>query len=154
MRVCQQCGQPTKNPKFCSRSCSAIHNNHTTPKRSRKRRCAGVGCTTLILQDRKHCAECTPKRKWGTDVRTLGDVTGSARYQVHAQVRTHARGVMRRSGQAPRCRVCGYSAHVEVSHIRAISTFPSTALISEVNGLDNLEYLCPNHHWEHENGLL
>jgi len=35
---------------------------------------------------------------------------------------------------------------VEVCHVREISSFPETALMGEVNSLDNLKYLCPNHH--------
>lgn len=33
---CLWCGKETKNPKFCSRSCSASYNNHHNPKRIKK----------------------------------------------------------------------------------------------------------------------
>lgn len=35
---------------------------------------------------------------------------------------------------------------MEVCHTKAISSFPPETKIREVNRLDNLVYLCPNHH--------
>jgi len=35
-KKCAQCNKPTKNPKFCSKSCSAIFNNIKNPKRKKK----------------------------------------------------------------------------------------------------------------------
>ena len=50
--------------------------------------------------------------------------------------------------------VCGYSIHYEVRHIRAVKSFPDTATMAEVHNINNLIALCPNHHWEFDNGLL
>lgn len=52
------------------------------------------------------------------------------------------------------CHICGYSKHVELAHIRAISSFPLTALVGEVNHKDNIIQLCPNCHWEFDNKLV
>jgi hypothetical protein len=52
------------------------------------------------------------------------------------------------------CKVCSYNKHVQVCHIKAINTFPKTALVGEVNAQSNLILLCPNHHWELDHGLL
>lgn len=53
-----------------------------------------------------------------------------------------------------KCSVCGYNTIVEVAHIKAVSSFPEDTLVAEVNSLDNLIGLCPNHHWEMDHGLL
>ncbi len=52
------------------------------------------------------------------------------------------------------CRECGYDKHFEVCHIKAISDFDPQTLITEVNKPENLVPLCPNCHWEFDNGLL
>lgn len=53
-----------------------------------------------------------------------------------------------------RCRACGYDKHFEVCHIKAVTDFTDDTLISEINSPDNLVPLCPNCHWEFDNGLL
>ena len=45
-----------------------------------------------------------------------------------------------------RCVLCGFDEYVEVCHIKPICNFPLDTKVSEVNRLDNLVYLCPNHH--------
>lgn len=75
-------------------------------------------------------------------------------FQYAARVRSHARTIMKRSGIARRCIVCGYLNHVEVCHLKAIASYPVDALVKDVNVLSNLVYLCPNHHWELDNNFL
>lgn len=58
---------------------------------------------------------------------------------------------MKKAGIPEVCRKCGYDLHVEVSHIRPIHSFGLQSRISEINDLTNMEYLCPNCHWEFEN---
>lgn len=53
-----------------------------------------------------------------------------------------------------KCVICGYDKHIEVAHIKSVSEFDDCATIDEINALDNLIGLCPNHHWEYDNGLL
>lgn len=50
------------------------------------------------------------------------------------------------------CVKCGYSKHVELCHIKAIRDFPVTAKLGEVNAKENNIQLCPNCHWEFDNG--
>lgn len=52
------------------------------------------------------------------------------------------------------CAICGYSNHIEIAHIKAVSEFDDNTLISEIDNSSNLIGLCPNHHWEFDNGLL
>jgi predicted restriction endonuclease len=35
-----------------------------------------------------------------------------------------------------------------------LSEFDKSAKLSEINGMINLVPLCPNHHWEFDNGLI
>ena len=53
-----------------------------------------------------------------------------------------------------KCAVCGYDKHVEIAHIKAVSEFSDDTTIKEINSIDNLIALCPNHHWEYDNGVL
>ena len=69
-------------------------------------------------------------------------------------IRINARKVMKKANIVYACKICGYNKYVEVCHIKAIAEFEPLALIREVNSLSNLAYLCPNHHWELDNGLL
>jgi len=66
-------------------------------------------------------------------------------------VRGRARNAMKHITE---CQVCGYSKHVEVCHIKPISDFDNTTLISEINHESNLYILCPNCHWEFDHGIL
>ena len=41
-----------------------------------------------------------------------------------------------------------------MAHIKAVSDYDNDTLISEINDINNLVALCPNHHWEYDNNLL
>lgn len=149
MPSCLNCASETSNPKFCSRSCSATSTNSTHKKRKPKarpcKRCGGdiVGGRAVI------CLDCSEKFK----NRTLQDyLCEGATASKFAKVRGHARFVA--SVRVQVCQNCAYDKHVEVCHVKDICSFPMSALISEINHEDNLVLLCPNCHWEFDNGLL
>lgn len=76
-------------------------------------------------------------------------------YQSYrSAIRKGAEKIFSESGNEMKCAVCGYSKHVEIAHKKAVSEFPDSTLISEINSIDNLIALCPNHHWEYDNGIL
>ena len=58
------------------------------------------------------------------------------------------------SSKPKQCIVCGYNKHYEVAHIKAVSDFGDDVLISEIDNINNLIALCPNHHWEYDNNGL
>ena len=62
----------------------------------------------------------------------------------------HANKKFKKSLRPLECCKCGYKKHVEIAHIRAISDFPDSATIGEINSIENLMALCPNCHWEHD----
>jgi len=71
-----------------------------------------------------------------------------------ATITKHARKMYLRSDREKYCIVCKYDKHFEVCHIKSVEEFEDTATIAEINALTNVISLCPNHHWEFDNGLL
>lgn len=65
-----------------------------------------------------------------------------------------ARNNFKEANPNPKCAICGYSKHVEVAHIKAVNEFDDSATVREIDSLSNLIGLCPNHHWEYDNGIL
>ena len=47
-----------------------------------------------------------------------------------------------------------YNKHIEIAHIKGVSEFSDDSLVSEINDINNLVALCPNHHWEFDSGQL
>ena len=87
--------------------------------------------------------------------RTKKDLFSSRKnYQsARSTIRKHAYRVWSESNQKCECSVCGYSLYVEIAHKRAVSDFPDEATIQDINAIDNLVALCPNHHWEFDHKI-
>ena len=66
-------------------------------------------------------------------------------------IQKNARDIYNKSNKPKECIVCKYNKHYEVAHIKAVSDFDGDATISEINCINNLIALCPNHHWEYDN---
>ena len=69
-------------------------------------------------------------------------------------IRKLADMIFKKSNKPQQCVICGYDKHIEIAHIKAVSEFSDDAFISEINDINNLVALCPNHHWEFDNGLF
>ena len=145
---CIYCSTETDNPKFCSKSCSTSFNNKNSPKRKRSKYCAG-NCGKKILSSRMYYPEC---RSVDNKV-TISSVIYKTHHKssAYALIRSRARAVMKDVPQV--CTICKYDKHVEVAHIKSISSFPKETLLEEVNARSNLILLCPNCHWEFDNGI-
>jgi len=157
--VCLNCGSKTSNPKFCSRSCSATYTNKAYPKRKRtsSRWSKCIICGNEAPWRRKYCNQC--RRKHDPNYRdwmalTIKDLQDIRSYQVNSRIRELARGIYKQSDKPKKCIVCGYHLHYEVCHIMPINELNPDTPISVVNDLSNLIALCPNHHWELDNGHL
>lgn len=148
MSECKHCHKQTKNPKFCSKSCSISYNNKNNPKRKLKNYCES--CSTLILSNRKFCRKCNNRK----DI-TLEEAIYSNLHKASAfaLVRGRARTVAKSLGMT-QCVNCKYDTHVEIAHIVPIHTFPLNTKLSVINNPKNLISLCPNCHWEYDNKLL
>lgn len=148
--MCIQCGTETTNPKFCSRSCSTIHNNLKSPRRTKTKVCADEECNELILSSRSYCVN---HKYRGSKYRTIGELRKGAGYQINAYARSIARAWAKKNIDISECAVCGYSNHVEVCHIEPLASFPDdTPLVDTYT--NNVIGLCPNHHWEFDHGML
>lgn len=136
---CDNCSKPTPNPRFCSRSCAASVTNQEAPKRRKQPRLA-----RRRIQDIREAARS----------RTLAEVRAKIKGQhpswVMSYVRRWARQNLKDLLQVP-CQACGYSKHVELCHIRPVSSFPASASLGEINDRRNIRVLCPNCHWEFDN---
>ncbi len=131
-----------KKKIFCNRSCSTQYNNRIKPKRKRIRE--------------KKIKESKDKENLYFDLtkEELENKHGGIYFNWRASISKNARKTFNNSGLCKKCIVCGYDIHVDIAHIVSVSEFDKSAKISEINGIINLVPLCPNHHWEFDNGLI
>jgi predicted nucleic acid-binding Zn ribbon protein len=149
---CLNCQKPTNNPKFCSRSCSATFTNHTTPKRRKIQKYCKI-CGTPIKNRRRVCTKCNKNIvDWSTI--TLESMNNKRQYQINSRIRELARNQYFKEHKNYSCKICGYDKHIEIHHIKPITSFPKTTPISIINDNSNLIALCPNHHWELDNNII
>lgn len=156
MTKCYNCGKETTNPKFCSRSCSVITSNKAKPKRKTTKVC--LVCSSPVLSYRHnrckvHLEEYKLNKfrnKTIGEYRSLLSVKGKPPSWVNTHIRLFARTWFKHLRKKP-CAHCGYTKHVELAHIKAVSEFPDSSLLSEVNSESNIIQLCPNCHWEFDN---
>lgn len=155
-RQCIACGELTTNPKFCSRSCAATLNGKLYPKRVSERKC--IKCDQPVKSYRHvrcefHWNEYKDnlwKNKTIGEYRNRESVKNRHPSWTHAHVRLFARSWLKHLTLLP-CAKCGYSKHVELAHIKEVSSFPDSAMLAEVNSEQNVIQLCPNCHWEFDN---
>jgi len=146
--TCKNCGEkifPRKNEKlsatktkiFCNKTCSAKYNNKKFPKKIKKEKDfieKGVFLKGITK------GELFNKRiNWQS---------------ARSSIQKMARRIFEESDKEKQCFICGYSNHYEVCHIKGVSSFSDDTLISEINLIDNLVALCPNHHWEFDNKII
>ena len=154
MKKCFLCDKETINPKFCSKSCAASYNNKKVPKRKPEHKC--LDCGKPITANRARCME--HYLIWIKNKEVKDMTLREAIYDKHhkssafALVRTRARVVAKKLGFVE-CVKCGYNKHIEVAHIKPISSFSEDILISVINSEENIMPLCPNCHWEYDHNL-
>jgi hypothetical protein len=152
----------TKN-NFCSRACSATFNN-AGKRRHPPRTCQTCSCSyvrTKTHRSFKYCVECVTHIHSTNDIKNMTkkeyqereSVKGKHPSWLNAHIRNFNRSWNSDLRSKP-CQKCGYSTHVELAHIKAIHEFSEDSLLSEINNPSNILVLCPNHHWEFDNGIL
>ncbi len=147
---CFYCGKLTKNPKFCSRTCSAIVNNKLKLKRPPQGRCKI--CQIPITTRHRYCTDCRPSPTIDLN-RPINEMFYAAnRAGRFTGIREHAKKSIKHRQQS--CQNCSWDIHVECCHIKSIASFPPDTPIGIVNHPDNLILLCPNCHYCFDNGLL
>lgn len=109
-------------------------------------------CTNPIDKYSTTCQPCATRlnrKDWRTV--TLAEIQSLRGYQRNSRIRDLAHASM--LGDKI-CAACGYDTHVEVCHIKPISSYEPETAVADINHPENLIYLCPNHHWELDNGVL
>ena len=150
---------------YCSRSCAVTVNNKIGPRRKAKIRICKV-CKTnytnsISYFSKGYCKICKPKILDSSYYKniSIGQYNNTSYLAdkhpswKNAQLRNFNRHWNSDLRGLP-CQVCNYSAHVELAHIKSISSFDETVLLGVVNSPENILVLCPNHHWEFDNELL
>lgn len=157
---CINCHCITLNPKFCSRSCSASYNNKKNPKRKLNRICNRNNCNLIVYTYRhkfceKHFLE---HKELKHKTKTIGEYRNSLSLRdkhpswVHSHIRSFCRKWNKNLINLP-CHKCGYTLHVELCHIKPLSSFADDALLEEINSSKNVVQLCRNCHWEMDNNI-
>ncbi len=144
----------TKAKKFCNCTCAAQFNNKLRIVKP-KPICV---CGKILRFKTKYCRKCVHKytRSLKFINSTKEELFGRSKnwQSARSSIRRYSTQIIKEVGTTAKCEVCGYTNHVEVAHIKSVSSFPGTATIKEICHIDNLCYLCPNHHWEYDNNLI
>lgn len=159
--TCQDELKRRDQKKFCSRSCAAKHNNTAFPKRIAELiKCKSPVCDQMIKKGKStaHCSNCISLKRHlrGNDrseatIEEMVTRLGSNRYD---QIRTHAHTLFKSQRANPLCQCCGYNKHIELCHIHPIASFSKDTKLKVVNARENILFLCPNCHWEYDNGMI
>lgn len=161
--ICLSCREPiqirqnekvsqTRIKKYCGSSCAARRNGTLYPKRSvTKCPCLKCGVNEAVIRSgsnpNKLCQKCLDEYR--ARVSLLRKDQSS-----HPKIRSHARAILTASGRQRSCARCGYDKHVECCHLMPVAEFPPETLLGVINAQDNLVWLCPNHHWEMDHGIV
>lgn len=157
------CNNLTNNPKYCCRSCSATHSNALFPKRKTKKKC--IVCNEPVKSFRhskcpkhhdeyiKYKSENMYQDKTVGEYRNMTSVKDKHPSWLHSHIRIFNRTWNRDLIKLP-CAKCGYKLHVELCHIKSVSSFSNESLLSEINHPNNNIQLCRNCHWELDNNFF
>jgi len=133
-----------KRKKFCNHSCAA---SYTNSKREKKNLC--LDCGKPVSNDVVRCSKCNRVYMLQLlEARTLEDVKSKGNARVSwSTVRKAANRKLELNNIEKKCVICGIDEPIDCCHIKSITEFPLDTLVSEVNALSNLTYMCKNHHW-------
>lgn len=158
----------TKKKKFCSRSCAAIYNNSFRAQENTLTVDSISFCeicnSEIKLQPKSHkyiirkrCDNC---RRTNLNI-TIDFLTKDELFKkrknwqsARSAIRNRATAIYKRSDKPKKCIICDYKNTYQVIHKKSVSSFPGSALISEINDINNLAALCLNCHWDYDHGLL
>ena len=143
---CLFCSKETSNKKYCSISCANKVNNVRFPKKkANDKTCKQCG-NSYRRRKSDYCSDiCSPCPRVDWAIRTVGEMK-SAVPSWRAGIREQARRLYLDLYKPSGCVICGWHYHCEVAHIIAITVFPDSWTIANVNDPRNLMYLCQNDH--------
>jgi len=151
---CINCGEKTKNPKFCTASCAATYNNKSRRKNPIPY-CKGDGCDKITYGKTGYCKKCRVEftiEQYAE--KTIQDLMLNFRKNRYQEIRNHAHRVADFHSLEKNCPYCKGANHFDLCHIQSIGDFDKDTKLSIVNHVDNLIYLCKNHHWDLDHGFL
>lgn len=113
-------------------------------------------CGSPKQKESEFCRNCSSKKVRENILnKTINDFDKEYKDNFrYFSIRKYARLILQESGQKKECKICGFNHYVEACHIKSISSFEKDAKVSEVNNINNLIYLCPNHHKLLDLGLI
>lgn len=153
-----------KSPNhFCSRSCSVKINN-LGKRRHPPRNC--VKCNKQYITNKTHrslrrCECCIKQIMTSQEAKEMTLEQHLERDSIkdkHPSWKAaHIRNFNRSWNKdllGLSCQMCGYKHHIELAHIKPISSFSEQDKLGVINDPSNILVLCPNHHWELDNNIL
>lgn len=171
--ICGFCKKPLpyekRKLKYCNSSCSASYTNRRRESHGiLEGKCKRCDCPIKYRKNNhgyvkiKYCDKCRclakSEKMAGKYIANMTKGELRKRYKNYTGYRSaishHACIVCDRNGIERKCKECGYDKWVDMCHVKPVADFPDSALISEINSLENILPLCKNHHWEFDHGLL
>jgi HNH endonuclease len=146
-------------PRFCSKECAHIHSKEVNLKIARAlqknpRRFCKCGRKISFSNKRGMCRWCFSKSRTLNRSKESFFKEGKNWQAARSSIRRHAYKVYFEVYKKPyKCAKCDYTFYVEVAHKKSVSEFPMDATLEEINSIDNLIGLCPNHHWEFDHKI-
>lgn len=145
------------NNIFCSRSCAASYNNKVFPKKPPAIKYYCV-CGKQKTKNAKNCINCVSvvdeyKAKTLKEYKEMVSTKGKHPSWAMAHIRNFNRSWNSNLTILP-CQKCNYDYHVELCHIKPISSYDENTMLGEINDPSNILVLCPNHHYEFDSGKL
>lgn len=164
--ICAECGKKkfikiseykkSQNKMFfCDKSCAAKYNNRKYPKRLKMDDKYCPICGKVKTKNGKLCRDCENKKKKNEFRNTpIGEYIGYDEKKKYlttkcSTIRKDARLVLFENNIKCECNICHnqeFNEIVEVHHKKPITEFSPETPINKVNDINNLVWLCPNHH--------
>ena len=147
----RECDIKRTSNNFCDRSCSTTFRNLERTYKKIVRVCKYENWNKEPIPKKRYCGHCESTR---FDI-TLKEAiyTHLHKSSAYSLVRGRARAIAKKQGWNS-CMNCNYKLHIEIGHIIPIGDFTEDTRLSVINAITNLAPLCPNCHWEFDNGLL
>lgn len=140
---CIQCSKETKNPKFCSRSCSATYYNHVAPKRIKRGTIKNCVICDKPLSHRHTCYcshECYSTDRWNKRLQEI-NTTGI----LHPKGHTHSSKLAHKYLAYIQGEFCSICKQPPVWNNK-----PMILIVDHINGIcddwriENIRLVCPN----------
>jgi hypothetical protein len=150
-----------RKKKFCDKKCYGkyvqINVNPIKFKEERdpkSRICKRCRINTVDSNRVKLCSKCS--YEYSVLYKTKGELFSIRKnwQSARSNIQKIARSIYFKSDKPRECLICRYNTFIDVAHIKPVSEFLESALISEINSIDNLVALCKNHHWEYDHKII